>query len=258
MLVRSIHGFNGSVKYQFNERKKLRLETFFSDYSEDLDFVADIKRRSNGTLNFTADTASDNKLRRLHTQNLNFETKGDDWSWKNAISFAQHFDEKDRWRITSKSSALMESLEDEDQKNTEAVFRSDFLKQFSFGHRLKAGIRASGLWRDYSRFVYERVAGRKFWDDITDGSYKLYEYRLGAYVSDEMRLGNLFLFPSVRLDYDARSFETADQSGEFQYTSLNSSLHAKYGITKEFSIKADVARQISRPPARSAAARRRA
>lgn len=243
----NIHAFTGTLNYKFSENSKLKFETFFSNYAEDLDFIADIKRRSDGTLNFTADTAVDNKLRRLHSQLLEFETKGDNWKWTNLVNFAQHFDEKDRWRMAAKSSGLTESLEDEDQKNTEAVYRSDYRLSLE-KHYLKAGIRASGLWRDYSRFIYERLAGHKFWDDITDGSYTLDEYRAGAYISDEISFGKLYLVPSVRLDYDTRSFETTDKAGDFNYTSINPSLHAKYSFEKELFLKADVARQISRPP----------
>ena len=242
-----IHGFTGALNYKMNERNKLKFETFFSNFDEELDFLADIKRTSDGTLNFTADTATDKKLRRLHTQNLEFETKGDNWKWTNAINFAQHFDEKDRWRMTQKSSGLTESLEDEDQKNTETIFRSDYGLRLS-NQNLRAGIRTSGLWRDYSRWVYSRIAGHKFWDEITDGSYMLDEYRFGAYVTDEIEFGNLFLVPSLRLDYDTRSYETADDAGDFNYLSFNPSLHAKYSCNKQLFFKADVARQISRPP----------
>lgn len=242
-----IHGFTGALNYKMNERRKLKYETFFSNFDEELDFIADIKRTSDGTLNFTADTAADKKLRRLHTHNLEFETKGDNWKWTNAINFAQHLDEKYRWRMTQKSSGLTESIEDEDQKNTETVFRSDYRLGLS-NQNLKAGIRVSGLWRDYSRFAYSRIAGRKFWDEITDGSYTLDEYRFGAFVTDEIELGNLYLVPSLRLDYDTRSYVTADDEGDFGYTSLNPSLHAKYTVNKQLSIKGDVARQISRPP----------
>ena len=198
-------------------------------------------------MNFTADTAADKKLRRLHTQNLESETKGDNWKWTNSLNFAQHLDEKYRWRMTQKSSGLTESIEDEDQENTEAVFRSNYRLRLS-NQNIKAGIRASGLWRDYSRLAYSRIAGRKFWDEIIDGSYTLDEYRFGAFVTDEIELGNLYLVPSLRLDFDTRSYLTADNEGDFNYTSLNPSLHAKYAVNNEFSVKGDVARQISRPP----------
>lgn len=243
----NIHAFNGMLNYKFNENNKIKFETFFSNYAEDLDFITDIKRTSDGTLNFTGDTAVDNKLRRLHTQNLEFETKGENWLWTNSVNFAQHFDEKDRWRMTAKSSGLTETLEDEGQENTEAVYRSDYRLHID-KHQIKAGFRASGLWRDYSRWVYTRLADHKFWDEITDGSYTLDEYRFGAYLSDEISLGNLFLVPSLRLDYDTRSFETFDEVGDFQYTSLNPSLHAKYSFEKDLFVKADAARQVSRPP----------
>lgn len=242
-----IHGFNGTLNYAMNKNNKLTFETFFSNYAEDLDFIADIKRRSEGSLNTTADTARDNKLRRIHTQNLSWETKGENWTWRNALNLAQSNDTKNRWRMTAKSAGLTESLEDEDQENTETVLRSDYRLTKEL-HAFKAGIRGSGLWRDYSRLVYERIAGHKFWDDITDGSYSLDEFRIGAYLSDEITLGKFFVMPSVRLDYDTRSFKTVTESGDFEYTSFNPSLHAKYQFTNSFSVKADAAQQLARPP----------
>lgn len=242
-----IHGLTGNINYQFNDNSKLKLESFFSDFDEELDFIADIKRRSDGTLNTTADTAADNKLRRLHTHMLEFETKGGQWHWSNTVNFGQHIDKKNRWRMTKKSSGLTESLEDEDQNNTEAVFKSDYRVRRN-KHHLKTGLRVSGLWRDYSRFAYERLAGRMFWDDVTDGSYTLDEYRFGAYVSDEINLGDLYLVPSLHFDYDARSFVTIEEEGDFNYSSLNPSLHARYSVDKDMAVKADFGRQISRPP----------
>jgi hypothetical protein len=52
----------------------------------------------------------------LHTHNLEFETKGENWKWKNSINFAQHLDTKDRWRMTAKSSGLT------DRKNRKRSF----------------------------------------------------------------------------------------------------------------------------------------
>ncbi len=242
-----IAAFNGSMNYTINESNKLKFETFFSNYTEDLDFIADVKRRSDGRLNFTADTAADKKLRRLHSQRLSYETKGEAWKWTNALHIAQNFDEKDRWRMTAKTSGLMETWEDEDQQNTEMVFRSDYQLNFH-RHKLKIGVRASGLWRDYMRMAYSRIAGRKFWDEITDGSYTLDEYRLGAYASDEMNFGKLFVLPSLGFDYDTRSYDALDETGGFRYVSVNPALHTKYLFSENFALKADVARQISRPP----------
>ncbi|WP_075589926.1 TonB-dependent receptor plug domain-containing protein [Labilibacter marinus] len=242
-----IHGFTGSLNYELNKNSKLKFETFYSDYNETLDFVADIKHRSDGSLNFTSDTASDTKIRRLHTQTLSYETKGSDWRWTNSLNFSQHFDKKDRWRLTAKSSGLTETLEDEDQQNSESVFRSDYRKILN-KQTLKLGVRASGLWRDYSRMVYTKIHGNMFWDDITDGSYDLSEYRASAYATDEILLNKWQVVPSLRLDYDTRSYETIDDKGDFTYTSFNPSLHTKYQHNDKLFFKADVARQISRPP----------
>ncbi|MGQ1784764.1 TonB-dependent receptor plug domain-containing protein [Saccharicrinis sp. GN24d3] len=242
-----IHGFTGTLNYDVSQHSKLKFETFFSNYDESLDFVADIKHRSDGTLNFTSDTASDSKLRRLHTQTLRFETKGENWKWANSLNFSQNNDEKERWRLTAKTSGLTESLEDENQENTESIFKSDFQNTRN-NHTLKFGIRASGLWRDYSRLVYTRIYERKFWDEITDGSYKMNEYRGSMYATDEISWNKFQVVPSVRVDYDKRSYKTLDEEGDFNYTSLNPSIHAKYHCNDRLFFKADIARQISRPP----------
>ena len=242
-----IHAVNSTLQYRLNDRSKLRLESFFSNYNEALIFLADIKRRSDGTLNFTADTADDAKLRRLHTQFLQLETKGENFQWKNSMNFGQNIDRKDRWRMTAKSSGLTESLEDEDQENTELIFRSDLIYNYE-SHRLKIGARTSGLWRNYSRLAYSKIAGRKFWDEILDGSYQLNEYRVGAYLADEFNLNNLTLAPSLRFDWDQRSYQTTNLEGAFTYCSLNPSLHARYSFVNDLILKADFGRQIARPP----------
>jgi len=243
----NIHGLTGTINYKISKNKSLKLETFFSNYHEDVDFLADVKRRTDGTLNTTADTATDVKLRRLHTHTLTFETKGDNWKWTNAINFGENIDRKDRWRMTAKSDGLTESFEKEDQVNSEGIFRSDYRLQLN-KQNLKAGLRASAFGRDYTRWVYTRIDGHKYWDDITDGSYTLEEYRAGAYLTDEITLKRLFLVPSVRFDYDTRSYKTTTDKGNYHYSFINPSLHAKYQVNDGLFLKGDIARQISRPP----------
>lgn len=142
---------------------------------------------------------------------------------------------------------MTETLEDEDQVNNESVFTSDFSFQ-SKNHTLKAGARVSGLWRDYQRYVYTKISGRAFWDDVTDGSYDLQEYRAGAYVSDEIHVRNFLVLPAVRFDYDSRNYQLDDEQGSFNYMMLNPSLHIRYNLNENLSLKADFARQMSRPP----------
>lgn len=246
-IVVDVHAFTGNIQHQFNEHNKLTFKTFFSNYHESLDYSANAKKNSEGDVNFRQDTASDTKLRRLHTQSLRFETKGSNWSLRNELNLAQNFDKKDRWRVAEKSSLFEESLEDEDQKNTESFFRSDFLYS-SQNIRYKAGVRGSGLWREYDRLVYTKEHGHRFWESIEDGSYTMQEYRAGAYSTAELTLGRLLIAQSLRYDYDKRSYETANDKGSYQYTSLNPSLHTKYSFEKHFALKADMARQVSRPP----------
>lgn len=243
----TVNGFTGTLNYKINENNNLKLKSFFSDYQEGLQFVSDIKHRSTGGLNTTADTADDVKIRRIHSHNLQYTKRGERWKWNTALNFAQHYDSKDRWRNQLKSSGLTETFEDEYQKNSESIINSD-LSYKNDRHQIKMGVRCSGLWRNYSRIAYERISGRKFWDDIIDGSYELWEYRSGAYASDEISLNKLWILPAIRFDYDARNYSTTNDKGEFKYASINPSLHVKYAQSKSLFYKADIARQISRPP----------
>jgi len=56
------------------------------------------------------------------------------------------------------------------------------------------------------------------------------------------------LLPALRFDYDAFAFKTENGNGNKTYRNINPSFHAKYSFFKDFFLKADIARQISRPP----------
>jgi outer membrane receptor for ferrienterochelin and colicin len=246
-----IHGFTGTLAYKPDSTKTWKYRTFFSRYFETLDFLADIKRRTQGGLNTTADTANDDKLRILHSQTLSYLLKKQKYTWETKLEFAQHFDSKDRWRWRSTSDGTEESFEDEYQVNSELIGKSEYKRKIALGkvkHTLCTGARFSALDRVYDRMVYTKIVGRLFWDQIEDGSYTLNEYRIGAFVSDEISVGNWWFLPALRYDYDWGSYTTPAIDGAVQYASLNPSLHAKYKLTKDLFLKVDMARQISRPP----------
>ncbi len=243
----TIHGVTTTFAYSLDANKTLKLRSFLSHYAEDMDFVADIKRRTQGGLNLTNDTAFDTKLRVLHTHTLEYNIKNKNNEWRNSLNFAQHFDNKDRWRHQEKTSGLTITLEDESQRNSEILFNSD-LTINKESHKIKIGVRLSGLWRDYDRVSYSKLYDHLFWDDVLDGSYNLTEYRGSAYLADDITINELWICPAVRLDYDAGNYTTAIDTGNLQYTSVNPSLHTKYSLSKNLFVKADVARQISRAP----------
>lgn len=246
-----INGFTGTVAFQPDSTQVWKYQSFFSHYHEVVDFEADVKRRSKGGLNIAADTADDEKLRVLHTHTLSYKKKYSNGEWRTSLNFAQHFDDKDRWRKREKSSGLEVSYEDEYQVNSEAMFLSGYSAKNQWGsvlHHWKAGVKASWLDRDYDRIAYTKIDGRLFWDIIEDGSYELNEYRAGAYVADEFRLGDLWVSPSARIDFDKAEYLTAQEEGGQEYFSFNPSLHLKYQLSDDLFLKSDLARQISRPP----------
>jgi len=246
-----IHGFSGLVTYKPDSIHTFKYQSFFSLYSEELDFLSDIKRRTKGGLNLAADTADDNKLRILHTHNLSYRINKNGWDWKNSLDISQNIDTKDRWRWRSADSGTEESFEDEDQINTELIAKSEIKHPFEWGNfknKLTGGMRFSALNRDYHRMVYTKTTDHLFWDDIEDGSYLLKEYRASAYLSSEMKTGNWWFNPALRFDSDWGNYDTYAEKGSIQYLSLNPSLHSKYQITPNFFIKGDIARQVSRPP----------
>jgi outer membrane receptor protein involved in Fe transport len=246
-----IQGFTGTLAYKPDSTQTIQYKSFFSRYTEELDFLADIKRRTQGGLNQSADTANDNKLRLLHIHTLSYTLKKQGYTWKNRIEMAQHFDSKDRWRWRSSGSGTEESYEDEYQINTDFIANSELIKKYQFlntRHTLKAGIRFSALDRDYDRITYTKLIDHLFWDQIEDGSYTLNEYRYSAYLSNEITLGNWWILPALRYDIDKGNYTTTTEQGSVSYESLNPSLHIKYKVNSEFFLKSDLARQISRPP----------
>jgi len=245
----NINAFNIDFAYAIDSNSLIKYKTFFSRYYEELDFISDIKKTSEGDLNFTADTANDEKIRMLHTHSLSYTKKGKNFKWVNDINIAQHFDSKDRLRHQQKTDGLTITLEDEFQRNTESVLSSNLTINKQAGntkHKIVSGIRFSGLWRNYDRLVYSKLYDHKYWDDETDGSYELNEYRASTYLSNEITVGKIGLQPAIRFDKDARSYTTQADTGNFNYTTLNPSLHTKYSLNDWF-LKADLARQIARP-----------
>lgn len=246
-----INGLMTSIAYRVDSTKIFKLKSFFTHYNEHLYFYTDIKKRTEGDLATTADTAFDDKKRILHTHTLSFETKKKNYNWKHSLTISQHFDVKDRLRHQQKTDGLYVTLEDEDQKNAELIYASEFKTKMTYGqltHAITAGIKGTGLWRTFDRMVYSKLYDYMFWDDITDGSYLLNEYRGSVYVSDELDWGKLWLMPALRFDIDNRSYTTIDDEGSFTYYSLNPSLHLKYETNKHVYFKGDIARQLARPP----------
>ncbi len=246
-----IHGFSGMVSYKPDSIQTCKYQTFFSVYSEELDFLSDIKRRTKGGLDIAADTADDDKLRILHTHNLSYRIHKNGWDWNNSLDISQNIDTKDRWRWRSADSGTEESFEDENQVNTELIAKSEIKHPFEWGNfknKLTGGMRFSALNRNYQRMVYTKTADHLFWDDIEDGSYLLKEYRASVYLSSEMTAGNWWIHPAIRFDDDWGIYDTYLGKGSIQYTSINPSLHSKYRVSPNFFIKGDIARQVSRPP----------
>lgn len=246
-----IHGFTGTVAFKPDSTQTWKLQSFLSYYQENAYFIADVKRRTKGGLNYAADTADDVKLRILHTHELSYKKEWKQSLWESSISFAQHYDSKDRWRWRENNDALEVSFEDEYQRNSEVVLNSKYhykFKQNAVNHDFGVGVRASMLDRKYDRMVYTKLSNHKYWDDITDGSYLLNEQKIGFFASDEITLGRLWIMPAFRVDADTWNYNTTTEDGNSDYWSINPSLHAKYKLTEELFFKADVAKQNSRPP----------
>ncbi|MDX2430290.1 MAG: TonB-dependent receptor [Bacteroides sp.] len=247
-----IGGITGNLEYKPDSLSSIYLQSAYTLYREHLIFQSDVSRRSSGGLSARADSADDHKERILHSHTLGYKRDRENGSWKTEFIFAQQSDSKDKSRLREKSDVYESSLEDESSKNNEFILRSDYkLNSDLKGHLnvFKAGIRLSGLFRDYNRMVYTKVQDHMFWDNVEDGSYTLDEYRAGIYLADEITLKRFWISPALRFDLDEGSYATADSlSGHIQYLSLNPSLHAKFSMSNDYFLKADLARQISRPP----------
>ncbi len=246
-----INAFNGIVGYSPDSNRNFTLHSFISVYNEKANFIADIKRRTKGGLNYSTDTSVNNKLRFLQSHTLNYKVVSNNNTWNTSFNFAQNIDSKERNRNRGSSSGTQVTIEDEDQNTTEMVGKSDFIhnnKTNDVAHIFKAGIRASSLSRGFNRLVYTKMQGDMFWGNIEDGSYDLHEYRGGAYLADDLTIGKIWISPAIRFDYDYANYNTIDTAGNSAYKSLNPSLHFKATVTNNFFIKADIARQISRPP----------
>ncbi len=247
----TIHGLTATLSYQPDTTQTWKVQSLFSHYFEELDFLGDIKRRSQGGLNLAYDSAVDLKYRILHTHTLSYLRKTATYGWKTELTLAQHFDQKDRWRMQEKSDGPEVTFEDEDQINSEVILKSKLdrkLRGLPFKNKVNGGIRLSALDRDYDRLAYTKMESHTFWDVIEDGSYTLREYRASAFAGAEGQLGKLWMYPAIRLDKDVHHYTTATRKGAGDYLSLNPSLHLKYQLSTHQFIKADAARQISRPP----------
>jgi outer membrane receptor for ferrienterochelin and colicins len=246
-----VNGFTGTIVFAPDSTQKWKFQSFFSDYSEKAYFIADVKRRTKGGLSLAADTADDVKHRLLHTHTLEYCKSWKNTIWETTLTFSEHFDSKDRWRWRENSDNLEISFEDEFQRNSEVLFTTDVTHKLKTGnvkHDIKQGVKGSVLDRVYDRMVYTKLDDRLFWDDISDGSYTLFESRLSYFMSDALSYKKIWVLPAIRFDYDAFNFNTQSTDGDKDAWTINPSLHGKYSITKDFSIKADIARQISRPP----------
>ncbi len=246
-----INAFNGTISYKLDTAHTFTLHTFLSLYTENQYSIANIKRRTKGGLNYTADTAENNKIRFLQSYTLNYKIINNKNIFNSSICFAQNIDSKERNRIRAKSNGDEFTIEDEDQKNSEIIGKCKFFRKkkiVSTTNIFKSGIRISSLLRDFNRFVYTKIQDNMFWDNIENGSYNLQEYRAGTYIADEFSTKKFWLFPALRFDYDYADYNTVDTAGWSHYFSINPSLHLKIFITESFFIKSDIARQISRPP----------
>ncbi|MFC2098780.1 TonB-dependent receptor plug domain-containing protein [Bacteroidota bacterium] len=247
-----ISGVTGTIAFEPDSVNRWKLQSFYTNYREDLDFLADVNRRSRGGLTDRADSAIDRKNRILHSHTLGYTRKKNNSSWHSGLTLAQHFDMKDKQRFREKTDYMEHSYEDEYQRNTDVIFKSEYSHKAggpAYLNELKTGIRLSTLHRVYDRLVYTKDLSHMFWDEIEDGSYTLTEYRAGGFVADEFSIGKFWLSPAVRVDIDRGSYTTVtDSSGSMQYFSFNPSLHTKYHLSESFFLKADIARQIARPP----------
>lgn len=247
-----IAGVTGSVTFKPDSLISWSLRSAFTRYREELVFLSDINRRSQGGLSARADSADDSKKRILHSHTLGYTREKNGSRWKSDLSFSQHYDIKYKWRNREKSAAYETSLDDEHQRNSEVILRSDYERHSGTGilkHLLKTGVRISGLRRDFDRMVYTKVEDHMFWDFIEDGSYAVNEYRAGVYLADDAVMGRLWISPAIRMDVDWGDFNTSlSESGAINYLSLNPSVHTKYDLGSSYFLKADLARQIARPP----------
>jgi len=246
-----VNGFTGTLAFRPDSTQKWKLQSFLSNYREDANFISDVKRRTKGGLSIAADTADDTKHRILHTHSLEYAKEWKKTNLKTGLTFAEHYDTKDRWRWRENSDNLEVSFEDEFQRNSEALIFSELMHKIEKGnvaHKINEGVRGSVLNRKYDRMVHTKLNGHLFWDNIADGSYALNEQRMSIYFSDAITIKKLWLLPALRFDYDAFAFKTENGNGNKTYRNINPSFHAKYSFFKDFFLKADIARQISRPP----------
>ena len=247
-----IAGMTGSVAFSPDSVSRWKLQSAYSHYREDLVFLGDVSRRTQGGLSERYDSSDDEKNRIFHSHTLSYSRLKGGSEWITGITMSQHFDRKDKYRTRENSSGMEFSYEDEDQKNSDLIIKSGYKLKTTgtgFSNLLKAGFRLSALNRVYDRRVYTKITDHMFWDNIEDGSYILNEFRAGAWVAEEMTVGKFWVSPAVRLDLDRGNYTTAsDWSGNVDYVSLNPSLHTKIHLNDDLFLKADMARQISRPP----------
>ncbi|PLW99659.1 MAG: hypothetical protein C0593_02655 [Marinilabiliales bacterium] len=240
-----------NVEFYADSNTTLKWETWYSGYQEIEEMYSTANIRSKGGLNTSIDSAKSDIFRNLINSRLGFDRKLRNGEIKSAILFAYDDEARYKDRLRDKETYWEKSLEDENQDNYQALAESKLTLKLNTGsvdHTLKAGVRAVYLNRDYDRIVYTKPQEYLFWETIEDGSYKIEETQLAAYMMDIISLNSLDIIPGIRAEETINTFQTASDNGNSANFALNPALHLKYTTKNNLLFRAAVTRQMTRPP----------
>ncbi len=246
----NINSLHANVEFYADSTSTLKWETWYSGYEEIEEMYSTANIRSKGGLNTSIDSAKSDIYRNMVNSRLGYDKKIKNGEINSAILFAYDKEARYKERLRDKETYFEESLEDEKQNNYEALAESKMILNFNTGnlkHTIKSGIRGIYLNRDYDRMVYTKPNEYLFWETIEDGSYKIDELQLSAYVMDVVAMENLQIIPGLRAEQTLNTYETAAGEGNSGYFNINPALHLKYSTPKELIFRGAITRQMSRP-----------
>lgn len=247
----NINSFNANVQFTPDSLQTITLETWYSGYSETEDMYSTAKIRSKGGLNVSADSAYSDIYRNMINSSLSYKKTLTNGKFITTAVFGYDKEARLKDRIRDKETYWEQSTEDEKQNNYEALVDATLTLNFSTGilhHKLKSGVRALYLNRDYNRIVYTKPEDFLFWETIEDGSYELKETQASAYIMDNIIYKNWEITPGLRLENTSDAFVTATEDGTTSYLNIQPALHLKRKFNHRIILRAAITRQMARPP----------
>lgn len=247
----TVNSFNANVQFTPDSLQTITLETWYSGYSETEDMYSTAKIRSKGGLNVSADSAYSDIYRNMINSSLSYKRILNNGAFITSAVFGYDKEARLKDRMRDKETYWEQSTEDEKQNNYEALVNATLTTNFSTGllhHKLKSGLRALYLNRDYNRIVYTKPQDFLFWETIEDGSYQLQETQASAYIMDNIVYKNWEFTPGLRLENTTDAFVTATDDGAASYLNIQPALHLKRKFNQRIILRAAITRQMARPP----------